>query len=225
MTLVIAHRGASAQYRENTVEAFEGAAAMGADWVELDVRRTADGALIVHHDAAIDGTDLIDMAAADLPTHIPSLAAALDACGEMGINIEIKNDPAEPDYDDQHTIVEPTLAEALKIVPRDRLLFTSFDMGAVNRVHDLDDRLATGFITMDRVGVEVSVGRASAHAHASINPHDPLVTPRFVSAAHEAELLVYPWTVDDPDRMAEMIELGVDGVITNTPDVLRNLIG
>ena len=225
MTLVIAHRGASARFRENTVEAFEGAAAMGADWVELDVRRTADGALIVHHDPAIDGVDLIAMAAADVPAHVPTLAEALEACGDMGVNIEIKNDPGEPDYDDEHMIVEPTITAALAVVPRDRLLFTSFDMGAVNRVHDIDPGLTTGFITMDRVGVEVSVGRAAAHAHTSINPHDPLVTARFVAAAHEAELVVYPWTVDNPDRMREMIDLGVDGIITNTPDVLREIVG
>jgi glycerophosphoryl diester phosphodiesterase len=225
MTLVIAHRGASARFRENTVEAFQGAEEMGADWVELDVRRTGDGALVVHHDPSIGGVDIISMAAADLPAHVASFEAALEACGNMGVNIEIKNDPNEPDYDDEHEIVGPVLEVSRRMVPLERLLYTSFDMGAVNRVHDLDRRVATGFITMDRVGIEVSVGRASAHNQNSINPADELLSPRFVAVAHEAELLVYPWTVDDPDRMAELIEMGVDGIITNTPDVLREIVG
>ena len=70
------------------------AADLGADSVELDARRTADGQLIVHHDAQLpDGRAIVDLAAADLPTSVPSLAEALDACAGMGVNIEIKNWP------------------------------------------------------------------------------------------------------------------------------------
>ena len=75
MTSVFAHRGASATQTENTVAAFAAAVAMGADGVELDVRRTADGALAVHHDAHLpDGRLLCEVATSALPSHVPSLA-------------------------------------------------------------------------------------------------------------------------------------------------------
>ena len=71
--LVIAHRGASAQFAENTLDAFLGAVDQGADGVELDVRRTADGRLAIHHDDALpDGTVIVETAFADLPTRSPT---------------------------------------------------------------------------------------------------------------------------------------------------------
>src|SRR3954465_3236369 len=107
-TRIFAHRGASARYTENTVMAFQGARDLGADWVELDVRRTADGALAVHHDAHLaDGRAIVELAAAALPPHVPLLAEALAACAPMGVNVEIKNWPADVDFDVSATIVEP----------------------------------------------------------------------------------------------------------------------
>ena len=97
--LIVAHRGASKAARENTLEAFRLARELGASMVELDVRRTRDGALVVHHDARIAERPLIDHEAADLPSYIPTLAGALDACHGMDVNVEIKSDPSEPDYD------------------------------------------------------------------------------------------------------------------------------
>src|SRR3978361_1370580 len=93
-TAIIAHRGASADYPENTVAAFRAAGALGANWVELDVRRTADGALAVHHDAHLgDGRASGEAAAAALPETGPSLAEALAAGDPLGVNVEIKNSP------------------------------------------------------------------------------------------------------------------------------------
>src|SRR4051812_33810066 len=91
---VIAHRGASKAERENTLGAFRRARAMGADAVELDVRRTVDGVLVVHHDPL----------PAELTPHVPTLGDALDACTGMWVNVEIKNDPDEPDFDERDTI-------------------------------------------------------------------------------------------------------------------------
>ena len=74
--------------------------ALGADWVELDVRRTADGALPSTTTRVLpDGRVIVELAAADLPPTLPSLADALRACDGMGVNIEIKNDPDDPDFD------------------------------------------------------------------------------------------------------------------------------
>lgn len=225
MTLVIAHRGASADHPENTLDAFEAALAQGADWVEFDVRRTADDEVVVHHDATLaDGTVIVDCAASDLPESIPTLAAVLDACGPMGVNIEIKSDPNESDYDDEYPVVGLVLDAIRARLTKDRALISSFDMGAINAVHDHRSNIPTAFLTADAVGPEVAVGRAVAHNHLAVNPAEGLVTARFVTAAHDAGLAVYPWTVDDPDRMRELVDFGVDGIITNTPAVLRALL-
>ncbi len=220
MTLVIAHRGASKAFTENTIEAFAAAAEMGADWVELDVRHTACGNIVVHHDpVTADGTLIREQKLADLPAHISTLEDVIDACGDMGVNIEIKNEPDEDDYDPEHLMVPAIVKIARAKLSRDKTLITSFDMGAVNAVHDVDPNMPTGFLTMDDVGPEVSIGRASAHDHVAINPWDDIVTPRWVSVAQEAELAIYVWTVDDPKRMKQLAKMGVDGIITNVPDV------
>ena len=91
---VIAHRGAWARHRENTLEAFVEARRLGADGVELDVRASADGALVVHHDAEIPGVGgVARLTVAELPAWVPLVSAALDACAGMTTVLEIKNLP------------------------------------------------------------------------------------------------------------------------------------
>src|SRR4051812_39413617 len=110
MVQVLAHRGASRAAPENTVEAFLVAKAMGADGVELDVRRTSDGPLVVHHDPRLrDGRAIIELHAATLPVHVPRLHDALDACAGMWVNVEIKNDPLEPDFDPTDSIADDVI--------------------------------------------------------------------------------------------------------------------
>ena len=108
MTQVIGHRGASRAERENTLAAFRAAVAQGADGVELDVRRTADGALAVHHDAHLpDGRAIVATTWADMPDHVPDLASALDACaGLRTVNVEIKNWPGDVDFDPSLAVVD-----------------------------------------------------------------------------------------------------------------------
>ncbi len=220
MTLVIAHRGASKAHKENTIEAFAAAAEMGADWVELDVRHTRCDNIVVHHDAHTSNGELIRaQSLAELPDDIPTLEQVLDVCGDMGVNIEIKNDSGEDHFDPEHLMVPPIVKIARASLSRDKVLISSFDMGAINAVHDVDKAMPTGFLTNDDIGVDVAVGRASAHGHVAINPWDDMVTPRLVAASHEADLDMYVWTVDEPDRMIELAEMGVTGIITNVPDV------
>jgi len=88
MVSILGHRGASDHARENTLEAFVVARRLGADGVELDVRETADGALAVHHDAAIPGLGPVaDLTVAQLPAYVPLLDAALEACEGMVVNV------------------------------------------------------------------------------------------------------------------------------------------
>jgi glycerophosphoryl diester phosphodiesterase len=225
MTLVIAHRGASKAFRENTLAAFQGALEMGADWVELDVRRTKCGSTVVHHDATLDDGRLIrDLKVDELPPHVSTLEAVIDACGDLGVNIEIKNEPEDEDFDPEHHMVPGIVDIARAKLARDKVLVSSFDMGAINAVHDIDRNMATGFLTEDDIGPEVSIGRAAAHNHVAVNPSDDIVTPRWVRGAIEAGLAIYVWTVDDPKRMVELAEMGVTGIITRVPDLAREAL-
>lgn len=220
MTLIVAHRGASKAHTENTIDAFRAAEEMGADWVELDVRVTRCGSIVVHHDNHLaDGRMLRDLELADLPDHVSTLEDVIAACGDMGVNIELKNDPTEDDFDPEHRMVPEVVRVARAMLSRDKVLITSFDMGAINAVHDIDKSMPTGFLTMDEVGPEVSIGRTTAHDHVALNPWDEIVTARWVDEAQAAGLAVNVWTVDDPKRMKELDKLGVDGIITNVPDV------
>jgi glycerophosphoryl diester phosphodiesterase len=224
--LVIAHRGASATHPPgNTVDAFRGARTLGADWVELDVRRTADGALAVHHDAELaDGRRLVDVAAAGLPPEVPLLAAALDACDGMGVNVEIKNAPVDPDWDETRRIADETVRQLDGRDPS-TLLVTCFELGTIDRVRELAPALRTGFLAFDLEDPTRAVRAAADRGHATLNPWDPYVTPELVGLAHDAGLELHVWTVNDPDRMQELMALGVAGIITDTPDVLRSIVG
>lgn len=223
--LVIAHRGASAARPPgNTVEAFRAAFALGADWVELDVRRTADGALAVHHDAElVDGRRLVDVTAADLPPGVPLLAAALEACEGMGVNVEIKNAPVDPDWDQSRWIADETVRYLGGRDPA-TVLVTSFELGTIDRVRALAPDLPTGFLTVDLQDPARAVRVASEGGHATLNPWDGFVTPELVRLAHDAGLDLHVWTVNDPDRMRALVSLGVAGIISDTPDVARTVV-
>src|SRR6059058_2896862 len=111
-TEIIAHRGASGAHAENTIEAFRAAGPLGATWVELDVRRTADGRLAVHHDAHLpDGRAIVEAMSGDLPSTVPSLAGALAACAPLGVNVEIKNSPNDVDFDPAAAVVEQVVTD------------------------------------------------------------------------------------------------------------------
>ena len=112
MTEVIAHRGASAAAPENTVAAFRLARELGRRLGRArraaDARRDGRGA----HDAQLpDGRVIVETASGDLPRSIPSLAEALDACDGMGVNIEIKNQPVDPDFDPDESVAAAVVAE------------------------------------------------------------------------------------------------------------------
>ena len=133
--LIIAHRGASADFPENSLDAFSGALQQGADWVELDVRRSKDGVLVVHHDAHLAGGDLIkDLDSNSLPEGVPSLAEAFEASENMGVNIEIKHLPGEPDFDEVDLVCEAVVGLVRAYRSTDKILVSSFDINAIDRI-------------------------------------------------------------------------------------------
>jgi len=226
VTFVIAHRGASGAYPENTVAAFAGAREMGADMVELDVRRTADGTLAVHHDAALaDGRLLHDLGAGELPEWVPTLQEALDACDPLGVNIEIKNHPGDPDYDETLSLAEAVAALVGEHGLHDRVLVSSFNLDDVDRVRALDVAIPTAWLTMSIADVGETVDRCVQHGHRALHPHFALVSDGLVETCRAAAVAVNTWTVDDPTLMRRLADDGIDGIVTNVPDVLLSVLG
>jgi len=215
---VYGHRGASADAPENTLAAFGLARAQGADGVELDVRRSADGDLVLHHDVALpDGRVVVETPTAELPGTVPSLAEALDECAGLVVNVEIKNSPFEPDHDPDRTVADQVVELLQARGGRDHVLVSSFDLATVDRVRALDPSVPTAFLTfVDPVGAE-AVALAADRGHVAIHPHEGTVDAAFVELAHDAGLEVNVWTVDDPDRIRALADAGVDGIVTNVP--------
>lgn len=114
--LILAHRGAhqpeTPGVSENTLDAFRAAADLGVDGIELDVRRTADGVLVVHHDAVLpDGRAVSAVVSGHLPAHVPTLDAALAVCAPLRlVDVEAKNSPIEPGFDPSHRLAEGVAA-------------------------------------------------------------------------------------------------------------------
>lgn len=226
MVRVIAHRGASAAAPENTVDAFRLARTLGADWVELDVRRTADRQLAIHHDAHLaDGRALVELAAADLPDHVPDLAAALDACEGMRVNIEIKNWPTDPDFDPDDEVAEGVVAEVARRGAADGVLVSCFHRPTLDRVRALDPSVPTAFLhgPADRPWEDLAADVARG-GHRALHPWFGIVDRAYVDAAHRHGLEVNTWTVDDEAAMVQLIDHGVDGLCTNVPDVARAVL-
>ena len=226
MTLVIAHRGASVARQQNTLDAFRLAVEMGADLIELDVRRSRDDVLIISHDAHLpDGRFIVQHDYDDLPEWVPTLVEALDACEGANVNIEIKNEPDDVDYDAEHQISDATVGLALAFRSPEDLLMTSFNLDTVKRIQAVNPDIAVGFVTgFDVLQVQMLLEHAVEANMNAIVPWDGTVDRRFIERAHKAGLSVYPWTVNEPERMTELIELGADGIVTDVPDVARAVV-
>jgi glycerophosphoryl diester phosphodiesterase len=219
-TAVIAHRGASAHAPENTLTAFEKARELGADGVELDVRGTADGALAVVHDATLaDGRPVSDVTSGDLPSAVCLLDAALAACGDLLVNVEIKADGPGGGTG----LVGPVL-EAVRAWGGEALV-SSFDAATVDEVRRRDPSVPTAQLTflLDRSPADV-VRWVATRGHAAWHPYHATLDAEAVAAAHRAGLAVNTWTVDDPDRIALLVDWGVDAVVSNDVPAARQAV-
>lgn len=225
MTLVLAHRGASSFFPENTAEAFLKAIELGADGVELDVRLTSDYFLAVHHDPQLgDGRDVSQVAASSLPGSVILLPAALDACGESFVNIEIKNDADGQSF----TKGGRGIPELLKVIRthtnlKNRILVSSFDRACLETIREFDAEILIGYLFSDQ-NFEQAIQYGLAMGFNALHPADSLVNQSRVNEAQNEGLAVCVWTVDDEQRLGELVAMGVDCVITNFPDLGRRVV-
>lgn len=220
---VIAHRGASKAEPENTLAAFSAAGRLGADAVELDVRRTRDAVLVIHHDAHLpDGRLIMDVDAAELPDTVPGLAAALDACAGMWVNIEIKNYVDDPDHDPTQIVARGVMQELDRRGESHRWLISSFDMDTIDTCRAIDPTVRTAFLCIKPP--EGVADLMVTKGHAAVHPWYGIVTPELIDACHAAGVQINVWTVDEPERLAQLATWGVDGLCTNVPDVALEVL-
>ena len=181
---------------------------------------------MLHHDPDLaDGRRIASTHASELPSAVPTLADALDTCAEMIVNIEIKNIPGESDFDETCTIVD-AVVELLHARDRvDRVLLSCFHLATIDRVRRLDAELATGFLTLLEPAALDGVPLAQERGHGALHPHHLFVDEELMAASRAAGLAVNAWTVNDPDDMVRLATLGVDGIVTDHPDVARSVLG
>lgn len=200
---VYGHRGSPRTHPENSVAGIAAAFAAGADGVEVDVRRTAAGDLLLSHDP--------------LPADVSSLARLGDALdvARGRVVIEVKNMPGEPDFDAPVEATAHLLVEALAARANDDVTVSSFDWYAIEVARDA--RLRTAFLTPPGLALEAALAYVDDAGHAECHPHWSAVleAPAVVDLAHEHGRAVVCWTVDDVDVARQLRDIGVDAVITN----------
>jgi glycerophosphoryl diester phosphodiesterase len=221
--LIIAHRGASAEAVENSLQAFRLARERGADAVELDVHATADGALVVHHDEMVGPhhvahCSLREIRERQLPNGepIPTLAEALGAVHPaLWAFVEIKS--LAPRWDER-------LFAAFDASPAPaRIAVHGFDHRIVRRLGEERPHLRRGVLS---ASYPVQPVRMLEDADASVLWQEARYVDRaLVEAVHDAGMTIHVWTVDDSAAMERMVELGVDGLCTNHPDRARAVLG
>ncbi|MBA3695051.1 MAG: glycerophosphodiester phosphodiesterase [Acidobacteria bacterium] len=251
--LVFAHRGGGGLIPENTLEAFVYSARMGVDVLELDIHSTADGTLVVHHDAAVDRTtdgrgrvnELTLEAVKKLDAGylfsldsgqtfpfrgqkitVPTLREIFDALPEMTFNIEPK----------QHT---PSIVKPLCSLIRERKMIDKTIVGSFNQTTIDDFRRECPEVATSASPSEVSRFLALSKAGLGDSYSPPMqalqvpenlgslqvVSKEFVETAHRRNLKVHVWTINETADMQRLIEMGVDGIMTDYPDRLLKLLG
>ncbi len=229
-----AHRGGAGDWPENTMPAFEGAVALGYRYVETDVHVTADGVLCAFHDERLDRvTDAqglirelpwatVSKARVDGLEPIPRLQDLLSTWPDLRVNIDPKHDSAVD-----------ALAETLRRTDAvERVCIGAFSDRRIARLrHLLGPRLCTslgpkGVARLEGAGFHLPVGTFDGGC-VQVPPAQgriPLVTERFLRAAHHRALAVHVWTIDEPDEMHHLLDLGVDGIMTDRPGVLKDVL-
>jgi glycerophosphoryl diester phosphodiesterase len=223
--LVIGHRGSPHRARENTLEAFAAAREDGADGVELDVHRTVDGRLVVHHDADAPGIGVLaehDLGAIRaVHPWIPTLAEVLDECRGLLVNVEIKNSPRDADFDPANAVADLVVALLEDRAWADDVLVSSFHLPALDRVRARAERVRTGYLTVLDPPPLDAVATARARGHGAVHPFFGVLSAETVETvlaeAHAHGVAVNTWTVNDDDDLRRLAAAGVDAVITDRP--------
>ena len=251
--MVIAHRGGNALWPENTLRAFQGATSLGVDVLEMDVHSTSDDVLVVCHDASLDRTTngtgairerlLLEIQALDAGYHwtidggasypfrgkgfrVPTLGEVFQSFPHMKLNVEIKQS-------------NPNLSTPLCQMIRaygmeEKVLVASFDPSTMSNFRAECPEVATSatateirmFVWTHKLHLgNLYRGAAKAFEVPARLGDLEFVARRFLRQSRSRNIPVYVWTVNEVDEMKRFVELGVDGILTDHPDKLLNLLG
>lgn len=226
MVDVYAHRGLHLNELENSLGAFGAAVALGVTGVELDVRRTADGVLVVSHDPIIGALAIASTRYQDLAGHVATLDEAMDTLRGVRVNVEIKNDQATPEatYDDSGDLARQVVSYLQGSKWTNDCIISSFDLATCKSVHDCDPTMRVGWLFWDVEPLR-AIGEAHEAGLQAIHPHFALVSAPVIAAATANDLDVNVWTVNDANDMATMASLGVASIITDDPALALRLLG
>ncbi len=226
MTQIFAHRGASRVFKENTLEAFEHAETLGAGWVELDVWLSKDGILTIHHDLVLEsGENITESSYSSFPDDVPTLQDVLTSTSDVGINVEVKTqNNLILDVTTRRLIDE--LSQLLEDVGGSReFLVSSFNFTCLSYFREKSPNTPVGFLVWELDDDwESLIAEAANSDFQAIHPANAIVSRDFVAACKERNIDVNVWTVNDKGRMEELIDFGVDGVITDFPDVASEVV-
>jgi glycerophosphoryl diester phosphodiesterase len=226
--MVVAHRGASVEKPENTLEAFEAAIEAGADAVEFDVRMTADGHAVVMHDPDVsrttEGSGIVPEMTLDEIRRlgVPTLEQVLRCVsGRAAADIEIKNAPDEPGYTpDSEPAVDATLSALDEVGFSSPVIVSSFNPRSIAHSRALRPDVPTGLLTWFDVDADDALTQASGQGHPWILPFVTKVLEAgdgFGDRVHDAGAVLGVWIADDPETARRLFELGADAVATNDP--------
>jgi glycerophosphoryl diester phosphodiesterase len=222
--LKIGHRGAKGYEPENTLVSFEKAIQMGADGIELDVHLSVDGHLIVIHDETVDRTTngkgvVNQLTVQELKAfrindtyEIPTLEEVLDLVNQRCfVNIELKNqDTAEKVVQ----LIEHYIS--VKNWTHAHFTVSSFDWNALQQIRFLNDEIRIGVLTETDLDLAISFARfMKAEA---LHPDFQLLTNEYTAKIQEKGILVFPWTVNEPDDIQKIKSFHVEGIITDFLD-------
>lgn len=231
--LAFAHRGGAAHYPENSWRAFEHAVSLGYSYLETDVHATADGVLLAFHDRTLDRVTDRAGRISQLPHRevsaariggtdpIPLLEDLLGAWPEKRFNIDVKDKPA----------VRPLVEVLTRTAAWDRVCVTSFSawrLGAVRRALPRPVCMATSPVGVGavRLGTPRRVLAPQLRRMSVRCAQIPVsvATEPFLRRAHAAGLQVHVWTINDPKIMTGLLDLGVDGIMTDETVALREVL-
>ena len=232
-----AHQGGASDFPENTMRAFQHAVDLGYRYIETDVHATIDGVLVAFHDDTLDRVtdrhgvigdlrwaDVRQARVGDDDDRIPRLEDLLGTWPEVRVNIDPKHDAS----------VTPLVEVLTRTAAFDRVCVGAFSSRRLARFRRLtQDRVCTSMgpgevARLRAAGYGVPVGRFAAACACAQVPTDaarmPLVDRRFVDGAHRRDLQVHVWTIDDATEMERLLDLGVDGIMTDRPAVLKEVL-
>ncbi|UCE41635.1 MAG: glycerophosphodiester phosphodiesterase [Candidatus Aminicenantes bacterium] len=231
--IVIAHRGASRAAPENTLSSMKKAIEFGADFAECDVFQTKDGEIVLFHDEEMERTTgkegmIWDYTLAELKElevgswfkeefrgePIPTLQEVIQAVkGKIKLNIEVKVSGEDPEI--AQKVVDIIRAENIG----KECMVTSFEKPVLEKVKEIAPDLITGFIFDEEHPPDIFDGNWEY-----VCSKRNIVDEAFVQKAKQKGKKIFVWTVNYPAEMKKMIDLGVDGIITDVPDILKGIL-